>query len=128
MRPKTLSVLIATAMLSMPLAASADMLDVIRTSLNDACSMEKYLAVVDDFNAYYKDKGYQTEILVPLHSDLGAGMVIWVGRSASFEVFGKAYDHWELELDKPGSTVSKLSARFDECTTDRSRASYITAK
>ena len=128
MRPKTLSVLIVTAMLSVPLTASADMLDVIRTSLNNGCSMEKYLAVIDDFNAYYKDKGYQTEILQPLHSELGSGVVIWVGRAASFEAFGKAYDHWQVELDKPGSTVSKLSARFEECTTTLSRSSYMTAK
>ena len=128
MKPKALSVVIATVMLSAPISASADMLDVVTSNLNDGCSMEKYLAVIDDFNAYYKDKGYQTEILQPLHSELGDGVVIWVGRAASFEAFGKAYDHWQVELDKPGSAVSKLSVRFGECTTTQSRASYMTAK
>jgi hypothetical protein len=128
MKPKALSVFIVAVMFTAPISTSADMLDVIRSSLKDGCSMEKYLAIIDDFNAYYKDRGYQTEILQPLHSELGSGVVIWVGRATSFEAFGKAYDHWEAELDRPGSTVSKLSARFGECTTTLSRASYMTAR
>ncbi len=129
MKPRGLSILIAMAMLSAPLSASGDMLDVSTSRLNDGCDMEKYLAVVDDFNAYYKDKGYQTEIVVPVYSaDLEPGTVIWVGRTASFETFGKAYEHWQAELQKTGSTVSKLSARLTECTTDVSRSSYNTAK
>ena len=120
-------IVVAVAMLAVPLRASADFVDVIQSKLNDDCSMEKYLAIVNDFNAYYKDKGYQTEILLPLHSDQ-VGTLFWVGRSPNAETFGKAYDHWQTEVVKDGSTVSKLSERFGKCTTDLSRFSYESAQ
>lgn len=127
MRRYAIASFVLSALLLGPLESGADMLDVIRSSLADDCSLEKYLAIVDDFNAYYKDKGYQTEIVVPLHSE-NQGVVIWIGRAASATAFGQAYDHWDAELVKSGSTVSKLSARFGACTVDQSRASYMTAR
>ena len=68
-RSTCLSILAALTLLVLPLRAGADMLDVIENTLNDGCDMAKYLAIVDDFNAYYKDRGYQTEILLPLHAE-----------------------------------------------------------
>jgi hypothetical protein len=128
MKPIGLSILIAIGFLGAPFSAIGDMLDVNTVRLNEGCTVEQYAAIADDFNAYYKDKGYQTEIVVPFYSDQGAGTAVWVGRSASYEAFGKAYDHWRAEVQKPGSTVSKLSARLTECATSESRSSYTTAR
>ena len=127
MRSTCLSILAALTLLVLPLRAGADMLDVIENTLNDGCDMAKYLAIVDDFNAYYKDRGYQTEILLPLHAER-QDTVVWVGRSASHAAFGEAYDHWVSELAKEGSAVSELSARFLACSTGVTRSSYSTAR
>ena len=124
MKMKTLAALLATAFLSLPAAASADFVDVIESTLNDGCDMDKYLAIVNDFNAYYKDKGYQTEILLPVHAEEADGTIFWIGRSSNATTFGQAFDHWEVEVDKSGSAVNKLSDRFVECTTNVRRASY----
>jgi hypothetical protein len=102
----TISALVAVALLAVPLGASADF---------------------NDFNTYYKDRGYQTEILLPLHSDQ-VGTLFWVGRSPNAETFGRAYDHWQAEVVKDGSTVSRLSERFGKCTTGVSRFSYESAQ
>jgi hypothetical protein len=114
-------------MLGLPIYAAADMVDVIQLELNEGCTLEQYLSAVDEFNAYYKDKGYQTEIMIPLHAPTVEG-VLWVGRSESVTAFGKAYDHWEAELQKDGSAVSKLNERFDRCTDSILRESYTTPR
>ena len=126
MKLRSLVLLGVLAVLVAPLYASADNLDVIVTKLKDGCTMEKYLAIAKDFNAYYADKGYKAEVLVPLHAET-QNTVVWVGRSASTTAFGKAYDHWEAELGKKDSAVRKLNARFDECSTNTTRSSYVTA-
>ncbi len=118
---------VAVVMLAAPLPAAADVVDVITVTVNDDCTLETYLAIVDDFNAYYKDRNYQTEILVPVH-DAAQDTVIWVGRAPSHTAFGQAYDHWETERVKEGSKVSKLDTRFEACTTTVSRSSFQTAK
>ena len=82
---------------------------------------------MDDFNAYFKDRDYQAELLVPLHSQ-EQDVVFVVGRSPSAEAFGKAYEHYESERKKDGSTVSELDARFEKCTTLTSRDSFVTVK
>ena len=123
----TISAVVAVVLLGLPLRASADFVDVIQSKLTDDCSLEQYLASINDFNAYYKDKGCQVEILLPLHSDQ-QGTLYWVGRCTNAETFGRAVDHWNAEVAKDGSTVSKLSARFEKCTTSISRASYQSAQ
>ena len=127
MKSRLLSIAAVLTLLVAPLSAGADMVDAITTKLNDGCDMAKYLAIVSDFNAYYKDRGYQTEILVPLHGE-NQGTVVWVGRSPSHTAFGQAYDHWEAERVKAGSAVAKLADRFNACTTDQSRSSFTTAQ
>lgn len=125
MRRSGLSMLASVALLSAPLQAGAELWDVIQFKLSEGCNLQKYTAIVNDFNAYYKDKGYQAQLLLPLHAEEQGG-VFWVGRSSTTEVFGRAYDHWLAELAKPDSTVSKLSTRFQDCGTLVSRSSYIT--
>lgn len=127
MKLRNLLLLGVLAVLVAPQHASADNLDVIVSKLKDGCTMEKYLAIVKDFNAYYADKGYKAEIAVPLHAET-QDTFVWVGRSASTTAFGQAYDHWEADLGKKGSAVNKLNARFDECSTNTSRSSYVTAR
>ncbi len=127
MRINGLFVFGITAVLSLAMSAKADMLDVIELELVEGCSLETYLAAVDDFNEYYKDKDYQTEILQPLHAQ-NQNTIVWVGRSPSSQAFGKAYDHWLAGVEKDGSDVSKLSARFQKCSNLSSRSSFITAR
>ncbi len=119
-----LPILTALAILWLSPTASAEHWDVIQSKLTDGCTMQKYMAIVKDFNAYYQDKGYQAEILVPLHAE-EQGSFFWIGRSASASAFGKAYDHWVMELPKEGSTVSQLSTRFQDCSDLVSRQSYM---
>ena len=107
--------------------AKADMWDVLEITLSEKCTVEKYLNLVDDFNEYYKDKGYQAEILLPLHTENQAA-IFWIGRTKNNEDFGKAYDHWLAGQAQDGSAVDKLSDRFADCGTTTSRSSFITAR
>ena len=116
-----------TAALCWSTTAKAEMWDVIEFTLSEKCTVEKYLKIVDDFNEYYKDKDYQTEILLPLHTQNQAA-IFWVGRSPTTSGFGKAYDHWLAGVEQDGSAVSKLSDRLQDCGTVTSRSSFITAR
>jgi hypothetical protein len=120
--------LVVIAILCLPLYAAADALEVFEIKLKEGCGVEKYQAIVGDFNAYYKDKDYQVELLLPIHADIPEGTVIWVGRSPSNEALGSGLDHYVAEMTKDDSAVSKLQARFEECGSTTSSSSYITVK
>ncbi len=116
-----------SAALCWSMTAKAEMWDVLEITLSEKCTVEKYLKLVDDFNEYYKDKGYQAEILLPLHTENQAA-IFWIGRTKNSEDFGKAYDHWLAGQAQDGSAVDKLSDRFADCGTTTSRSSFITAR
>ena len=107
-------------------ASHAGHLDVISFTLNEDCSLAKYLEIVDDFNAWGEAYGYQTEIAVPaFHSNLAT--IYWLGRSANTEVFGKAHEVWESALSDAGSVPAQLMARFGDCANDNdTRHAYRT--
>ncbi len=113
--------LIAALLLLMPMASVADHSDVIEFKLT--CSMDEYMAIVRDFNAWGKDHGYQTEIAVK-HFHPNPGTLIWAGRSANAKAFGKAWDSWRNALADPASVPSRLNARFGKCSETVSRRSY----
>ena len=126
MKRNVIAGLAALAVLGAPLHAAADMIDVINWKLNDGCDLAKFQAIVKDFNAYYKDKDYQAEILLPLHTQ-NQDAIFWVGRSSSATGFGTAYDHWLAGVAKDRSAVSKLNDRFNACATVTSRSSFMSA-
>ena len=128
MKFKGVSMLAAVAILSLPVYATADMLDILTLKLKDGCSLGQLNKLVDDFNAYGKDKGGgQYEVLVPLHSD-NQGVVFVVGRFPSVEAFGKENDQFRTEQMTDGSDANKLYKRAMECTTLTNRASAVTVK
>lgn len=116
--------LILLALLALPLSAAAEHLDVIQTELKEGCSLEQYRAIAKDFNDQWgKSHGYSAQIAVPVQSnDLKS--VYWLGRSASAESFGKAWDTWRDELSDPKSVAAKLQARFEKCSDDQGRRGY----
>jgi hypothetical protein len=116
--------LLTIAALLAPLCASADHLDVIQFKLKEGCTMDGYVAIKNDFNAQWgKSHGYLAEIASPVASnDLTSQY--WIGRTASAEAFGKAWDVWRSELSDPKSVAAKLNERFQKCSTEESRRSY----
>ena len=124
MKRTTIALSLALLGLALAVPASADVWDVIELKLTDKCDLEKYLEIVEDFNAYYTDRGYQTEILIPLHAETQDSL-FWIGRTADTETFGRAYDHWVAERVKSGTEVSKLDSRFEKCSNLVSRSSYL---
>jgi len=116
--------LLTIAALLAPLCASADHLDVIQFKLKEGCTMDGYVAIKNDFNAQWgKSHGYLAEIASPVASnDLVS--LYWIGRTASAEAFGKAWDVWRSELSDPKSVAAKLNERFQKCSTEESRRSY----
>ena len=110
--------------LMLPLSALADYMDVIEFKLNEGCSFDEYMEIVDDFNSEWGAKnGYRAEIATPLYSNNLENM-FWVGRTADAAAFGKAWDTWRDELDDPKSTAAKLWARFQDCETNLGRRGY----
>lgn len=115
---------IACMLLTLPLVASADYLDVIETKLNDGCSFEKQLQITKDFNEQWAAKyGYRAELLMPIQSQ-NLTSIYWVGRTKDAATFGKAWDAWRNELSDPNSVAGKLSARFEACGTNLARRGY----
>ena len=113
-------------LLLLPFGAYADHIDVIEFTLKEDCSLDKYLAIKDDFNEQWGSKnGYQSEVLIPIQSN-NLISLYWVGRSDSTAAYGKAYDQWSSDLDDPDSVASKLWARFRECSNNESRRGYST--
>ena len=117
---------IVAAMLLFSGAAFSDHVDVIEFTLNEGCSKEQYLEIVNDFREEWGSKnGYETEILFPLQSN-NMTSIFWVGRSANAAAFGAAYDKWTTELGDSDSAAAKLSERFGECSTSIGRRGYLT--
>ena len=117
------------ALLLLPLASTADHLDVIQMTLNKNCTIQDYVEIMRDFNEQWgAEYGYEAELAVPLQSqDLGS--LFWVGRSANAEAFGKAWDAWRDAQSDADSLAARLQARFNACgETNVARRSYDTYK
>jgi hypothetical protein len=116
--------LILAALMTLPITALADHIDVIQFELQDGCSVSDYVAIKNDFNEQFgSQNGYRSEVLVAIQShDLTS--LYWVGRSESAEAFGKAWDQWRNDLSDPESAASKLWARFRACATNVGRRGY----
>ena len=116
--------ILVALLLTLPIGAFADHIDVIEVELNEGCSTATYLAIKDDFNEQWAKKyGYHAEVLVPIQANKLTS-VYWVGRSASAEAFGKAWDRWNADLMDDDSVASKLWARFLDCATNIDRQGY----
>ena len=123
-RASHLQRLVMIAILLTPLSASAEYLDVIQVKLKEGCTLDKYVAIKNDFNEQWgKSHGYQAEVASPVQStDLAS--IFWSGRTASAESFGRAWDVWRTELSNPKSVASKLNERFEKCTDNTGRRGY----
>lgn len=116
--------LLCIVLLALPIGAFADHVDVIEFQLKEGCSMSTYLVIAADFNEKWgKANGYRSEILTPIQSH-NMESLYWVGRSASTEAFGKAFDQWSKDLKDPDSIASKLAERFAECSDNVGRRGY----
>lgn len=115
--------LIAIALLSLPLPAAADYLDVIAFELNEGCSFGKFMEIVADFNEWGKRYGYQAEVAMPLQND-DLTTMYWLGRTADAATYGKAWDTWRDALPDASSAPARLWARFQECSTNTGRYGY----
>ena len=125
MNPRIL--LSAVLLMAAPQAASADYVDVITNKMNPDCTMEKYLAAVEEFRGVMTAQGYTytVEILVPIEgSDLSS--VFWVGRTADFATFGAEYTKWLAALDDSRSPEAKVNAKLNKCATNVSRSGSLT--
>jgi hypothetical protein len=116
---------IAIALLGLPLASFADHLDVIEVKLKEGCSFATYLQIAKDTNEWGKAYGYKAEVLMPLQR-ASLETLFWVGRSASAESYGKAWDAWRDAQANADSVPAKLWARFAACSTNLNRAGFDT--
>jgi len=116
--------LLALALVCVPVFAAADYLDVIQMKLKDGCSLDQLVSITKDFNEQWgKSHGYKGEIAAPLQSDDMAS-TYFVGRTASAEAFGKAWDSWRDDLSDAKSLPAKLNARFEKCSETKGRRGY----
>lgn len=106
-----------------PLSVSADHMDVIEFKMLEGCSFDKYMEIVNDFNEWGKDYGYNARVAVPLQND-NLISFYWLGTSKDAATFGKAWDAWRDGLSDPGSAPAKLWVRFQECTVNLGRSGY----
>jgi hypothetical protein len=123
---KPMKKILAALLLTLPVMASADTLDVIEFKLKEGCDFATYMAIVKDFNASWGEAyGYKAEILMPLHR-ANLETMYWVGRATSAEAFGDGWDAWRDAQSDPASVPAKLWARMDACSLNLNRAAYDT--
>ncbi len=116
--------MILALLLFVPLAASAEYLDVIEVKLNDGCSFDKYMEIANDFNSKWGEaNGYTSKVAMPLQND-NLVSLYWLGTTKDAASFGKAWDTWRDALSDPDSTPAKLWARFQACSTNVGRWGY----
>ncbi len=114
---------LAAALVALPSAASAAHWDVISFELNEGCSFQTYMGIVEDFNEWGTEYGYSATILMPLqHENLTT--YFWVGETANAAAFGAAWDAWRDGQADASSGPAQLQARFSRCSTNTSRRSY----
>ncbi len=116
--------LLLAMLLISPISVLADHIDVIEVTLNEGCTVSKYVAIKDDFNEQWNAKnGYHSEVLVPIQSN-NLISLYWIGRTENAAGFGNAWDQWRNDLADPDSVASKLWARFLDCSTNVGRRGY----
>ena len=124
MKPSKLTKLAIAALLFIPMTASAEYMEVLEQEFKEGCTVTKYQVIIDDFNKWAKDYGYQAKIASPLYSDKCGGSVYWIGTSKDGTTFGAAYDAWLVGLKDPKSTPAKLDARMGKCAKLKTRRAY----
>ena len=115
--------IVMIALLSLPMSALAEHMDVIEFELHEGCSFSNYMEIINDFNEWGENYGYKTKIAMPLQSGNLTSMY-WLGTSADAATFGKAWDAWRDGQADPDSTPAKLQARFADCETNLGRRGY----
>lgn len=119
--------LIALLSIVGPQTAQAEYVDVITNKMSDDCTMEQYLASVEEFRGVMTSQGYTytVEILAPVTSpDLTN--VFWVGRTKDLATFGAEYTKWLTALENAGSPEAKVNAKLNKCSTNVSRSGALT--
>lgn len=108
-------------------AAQADYVDVIVNEMSPDCSMDTYLANIEEFRGVMSAQGYTytVETLVPVMGD-DLSLVYWVGRTKDFATFGAEYTKWLAALDNAGSPEAKVNAKMNKCSTNVSRSGSMT--
>ena len=125
MNPRIL--LFALLLIVGPQTAQADYVDVITNKMSADCTMEQYLASVEEFRGVMTSQGYTytVEILAPVTgADLSS--VFWVGRTKDFATFGAEYTKWLAALGQEGSPEAKVNAKLNECSMNVSRSGALT--
>ena len=117
---------LALALFFGPATAQADYVDVIGGKLNEGCSLEKYLKLVDEFRGVMKENNYEytVEILQPVTSE-DLSIIWWIGRSKDFPTFAEGYTQWEKALSDSKSAEAKLNKKIVKCSTNVSRAGML---
>lgn len=115
--------ILIAAFFLLPLNAVAEHMDVIEFEMLDGCAMDQYMAIVQDFNKWGKDFGYQAKVAFPVQSN-NLTSVYWLGTSANAATFGKAWDAWRDAQADADSVPAKLAARFAACSKNLGRRGY----
>ena len=103
--------------------AQADYLDVLAFKLKPACSLKDFIVLNQQMNEWGKPYNLTGEVVVPVFSETPDGYA-WVGRTPDASTFGKAWDAWRAGVISNEEPVSKLNARWTECTTVTSRRGF----
>jgi hypothetical protein len=115
--------MILALLLCLPMAASAEYMDVIKFELSEGCSFDEYMEIVNDFNKWGGDYGYSASVAMPLQNENLTSM-FWLGTTKDAATFGKAWDTWRDALSDPDSTEAKLWSRFQACSVNLGRWGY----
>ena len=73
--------------LLVPMAASAEYMDVIEVQLNEGCSFNQYMEIVSDFNSDWAEAiGYKARVAMPLQNN-NLVSLYWMGTTKDAATF-----------------------------------------
>lgn len=117
------NLVLSIALLATTTFAQAAYIDVIAIKLKPACTAGDFIKLGKAMNDWGKANDYTGEVLIQASGDQPT-IMLWAGRSPSATAFGKAWDSWRNARDAGDPTVSKLNARWIECTEPVNRHGY----
>ena len=116
--------IILALFLCLPMAASAEYMDVIEVQLNEGCSFNQYMDIVSDFNSDWGEAiGYKARVAMPLQNS-NLVSLYWLGTTKDAATFGIVWDAWRDGQSDSKSKPAKLWGRFQDCSVNVSRQGY----
>lgn len=100
---------------------AAEFVEIFEMKLLGTCTPADMQQAAADTSDMFRELGYSAEILVTQHG-IPQDHLLWIGRSPSAELWGKAHDIWRESAD-----AAAISERINACTEPVGSSTHVPA-